>query len=275
MSMNLTSLQILKTERMQVVYILLAIVLGIILTFNYVWSPLQQKKEELESVRSELERHRFANVSPIEIKALRNAEMKNYVSLSNEWERIRQRMETFPSQILTPGAEMDRIDFKVELYAIRQRLQQKSEELKIQLMPKELGLDETLDEADDPRVRMLQLKAVEKLADLTLDRQIQRLNAIYPLPPIVHYENDSKKDDGKKTPNARNVKEEKPKGKKIFEEYPVRIECDVDFDHLFTFFQSIFEENQVFTFRNIRIESGPTFDSKLRVKAILSALLFN
>jgi hypothetical protein len=54
----------------------------------------------------------------------------------------------------------------------------------------------------------------------------------------------------------------------------VRLECDVDFEHLYTFFQSVFEENQVFAFRNIRIESGPTFDSKLRVKAILSALLF-
>jgi hypothetical protein len=53
------------------------------------------------------------------------------------------------------------------------------------------------------------------------------------------------------------------------------MECDVDFEHLYTFFQSVFEENQVFTFRNVRIESGPTFDSKLRVKAILSALLFD
>ena len=64
------------------------------------------------------------------------------------------------------------------------------------------------------------------------------------------------------------------KGRRTFSELPVRMECDVDFEHLYTFFQSVFEENQVFTFRNVRIESGPTFDSKLRVKAILSALLF-
>ncbi|MDD4025654.1 MAG: hypothetical protein PHN85_06995, partial [Kiritimatiellae bacterium] len=64
------------------------------------------------------------------------------------------------------------------------------------------------------------------------------------------------------------------KGRRLFEEYPVRIECDVDFENLFIFFQSVFEENQVFTFRNLRVESGPTFDAKLRVKAVLSALLF-
>ena len=141
----------------------------------------------------------------------------------------------------------------VYLSTIRQRLQEKSGELKIQLLPVELGLDETVTSGDAVRTRMLQLKAVEKLADLALDRQIQRLVEIYPLAPVVHTDK---------------------KGRRTFEELPVRMECDVDFEHLYTFFQSVFEENQVFTFRNVRIESGPTFDSKLRVKAILSALLF-
>jgi len=76
---------------------------------------------------------------------------------------------------------------------------------------------------------------------------------IYPLQPVEHRD---------------------AKGHRMFEEYPVRLECDVDFEHLFTFFQSVFEKDQVFVFRNLRIESGPTFDAKLRVKAILSALLF-
>jgi hypothetical protein len=100
---------------------------------------------------------------------------------------------------------------------------------------------------------MLQLKAVELLADLTLDRQIQQLVAIYPMPPVQHVD---------------------AQGHKTFSEYPVRVECDVDFTHLYSFFQSVFEEDHVFTFRNLRIESGPTIEDKLRVKAILSALLF-
>jgi hypothetical protein len=141
----------------------------------------------------------------------------------------------------------------VQLYEIRERLKAKSKELDIPLIPGQLGLDESVTSGEAIRVRMLQLKAVEKLADLSLDRQIQRLVEIYPLPPIEHTDKN---------------------GKLIFTEYPVRVECDIDFENLYTSFQSVFEENRVFAFRNIRVESGPTFDAKLRVKWILSALLF-
>lgn len=270
--MNLASLKFLKTERMQVVYILVCILLALICAFRFVWQPLHEKAEEYAQVREALEGSRYAEISTASIQKLAKAEDETLGSLSNEWVRIAKRLDTFPGQVAAQDTELDRIDYKVELYEIRQRLQQKSDELKIQLVPKELGLDENLDSNDDRRVRMLQLKAVEKLADLTLDRQINRLNAIYPLPPIVHVEKPKQPALKKGAPPPK--PESLPRGKKIFEEYPVRIECDVDFDHLFTFFQSVFEENQVFIFRNIRVESGPTFDSKLRVKAVLSALLF-
>ena len=164
--------------------------------------------------------------------------------------------------------------------------------LKVEQMSSPMGIDarrprlswiigSTQNDVRQTAYEIIVASSAEKLAkdegDIWSSGKVEsdEMHAIYPLPPIVHYENDAKKNDDKNKANARNDKEVKPKGKKIFEEYPVRIECDVDFDHLVTFFQSIFEENQVFIFRNIRIESGPTFDSKLRVKAILSALLFN
>lgn len=254
MNLNFSALKFLKTERMQVIFILLFIVLCMVLTVHLAVIPQREVNRQNKEVREKLENHKFAKISMTNILALAQAENESLKSLSNEWARICQRLETFPNQTLGPGVTMNRIDYKVQLYELRERLQTKSDELKIQLMPTELGLDENVASGEEIRVRMLQLKAVEKLADLTLDRQIQRLVEIYPLPPVVHQD---------------------AKRKKTFEEYPVRIECDVDFEHLFTFFQSIFEENQVFTFRNVRIESGPTFDSKLRVKAILSALLFD
>ena len=251
--MKRPSLQFLKTERMQVVLILLFILVGAFLTVRFVLLPQREMEEQNRQVREQLDSSRYAHLSLTNMLSLADHESVNLRILSNEWARIAERLATFPNQTVMRNTAVNRIDYKVQLYEIRQRLQEKSGELKIQLMPTELGLDESVASGDAIRVRMMQLKAVEKLADLTLDRQIQRLVEIYPLDPVQH--NDKK-------------------GRKIFEEYPVRLECDVDFEHLFTFFQSVFEENQVFAFRNIRIESGPTFDSKLRVKAILSALLF-
>ncbi len=251
--MNALSLQFLKTERAQVILILVFILVSAFLTVRFVVIPQREMADNNTMVRQQLDSSRYAKIPISSMKALAEQEAGNLVSLSNEWARIAERLATFPNQTVLQNTAVNRIDYKVQLYEIRQRLQAKSDELKIKLMPTELGLDESVASGVAVRERMLQLKAVEKLADLTLDRQIQRLVEIYPLDPIEHKDK---------------------KGHKIFEEYPVRIECDVDFEHLFTFFQSVFEENQVFTFRNLRIESGPTFDSKLRVKAILSALLF-
>jgi hypothetical protein len=245
--------QFLKTERMQVVLILIFVLFSLFLTIHFVVLPQRELSENNRMVREQLESSRYASLSLTNMQCIADHEASSLRTLSNEWSRIAERLTSFPNQSVMRNTEVNRIDYKVQLYEIRQRLQTKSDELKIQLMPTELGLDETLTGSDAIRVRMLQLKAVEKLADLTLDRQIQRLVEIYPLSPVEHKDK---------------------KGRRVFEEYPVRLECDVDFEHLFTFFQSVFEENQVFVFRNLRIESGPTFDSKLRVKAILSALLF-
>ena len=251
--MKMPSLQFLKTERMQVVLILVFVIVSAFLTVRFVVFPQRDMTENNRAVREQLERSRYANLSITNMLAIAAHESANLTTLSNEWSRIAERLAAFPNQTVMRKTEVNRIDYKVQLYEIRQRLQSKSDELKIQLMPTELGLDETVASGDAVRIRMLKLKSVEKLADLTLDRQIQRLVEIYPLSPVEHKDT---------------------QGHKIFEEYPVRLECDVDFEHLFTFFQSVFEENQVFIFRNLRIESGPTFDSKLRVKAVLSALLF-
>lgn len=244
---------LLKTERAQVVFIILIIAASAFCTWHFVVQPQLEMADNNRAVREQLESSRYAKFSIADMQAMASHESTNLTQLSNEWARIAERLAAFPNQTVMRNTEVNLIDYKSYLYDIRERLKAKSGELKIQLIPADLGLDDTVTTADDARVRMLQLKAVEKLADLALDRQIQRLVEIYPLSPVEHKD---------------------AKGRKIFEEYPVRMECDVDFEHLYTFFQSVFEENQVFTFRNVRVESGPTFDAKLRVKAVLSALLF-
>ncbi|MCL1921746.1 MAG: hypothetical protein FWG50_11870 [Kiritimatiellaeota bacterium] len=243
-----TIVDFLKTERMQVILVLLFIVLSAILTVNFVVLPQRETAEENRNMRQQLESSPYANQSFANMQAIADQELGNLQTLSNEWFRIAERLASIHGETV----KGDVIDFKVQIYHVRTNLQQKSTQLNIPLVPEEF-MDETLTSDESVRTRILQLKAIELLANLTLDRQIQKLVEIYPLSPIQHV-------DAKDQPT--------------FSEYPVRVECDVDFDHLYTFFQSVFEEDRVFTFRNVRIESGPTFTSKLRVKAILSALLF-
>ncbi|MFO7936248.1 MAG: hypothetical protein R6V06_01405 [Kiritimatiellia bacterium] len=251
--MNRLNLDFLKTERAQVVFILLMIAAGFFCTIRFVVIPQRHIAEKNQLVRKRLERSKYAAYSINGMQQVAQHEQHNLERLSNEWARISARLSSFENQQVVQDLGVNRIDYKVELYKIRERLKAKSEELDIPLMPEELGLDEALTSGEAIRVRMLQLKAVEKLADLNLDRQIQRLVEIYPLPPVEHKDKH---------------------GNIVFTEYPVRMECDIAFANLYTGFQSIFEENQVYVYRNIRVESGPTFDSRLRVKSILSALLF-
>ena len=251
--MNRFNLDFLKTERAQVICIILMIGVGLFSTIRFVMIPQRRMAENNQAVRRRLARSKYAAYSISSMQQVTQHELQNLGKLSNEWARISARLTSFEDQSLVQDIGVNRIDYKVQLYEIRERLKAKSKELDIPLIPGQLGLDESVTSGEAIRVRMLQLKAVEKLVDLNLDRQIQRLVEIYPLPPIEH------------TDKA---------GKLIFTEYPVRVECDIDFENLYTSFQSVFEENRVFAFRNIRVESGPTFDAKLRVKWILSALLF-
>jgi len=238
-----------KTERMQVILILLLVVLSVFLTVQFVVLEQLDTKERNRNQRQQLESSPYASQSFTNMQTIADQERANLNVLSNEWALITERLKSLQSQEVSATI----IEYKVKLYEARERLRKKSEAMKITLIPTDF-VDEILTSNEDIRTRILQLNAVERLADLTLDRQIQQLVEIYPLPPIQHVDK---------------------QGQKTFAEYPVRVECDVDFNNLYSFFQAVFEENQVFVFRNFRIESGPTFDAKLRVKAIMSALLFD
>ena len=144
------------------------------------------------------------------------------------------------------------IDYKVELIRQRDRLIQKSEALGVELLPDYLEMELELTESEEARERMLQLKAVERLADLTLDGRIERLYSISPLKP------GSLKEDGRS----------------FLEVYPVKVEFDVAFNNFFGLMQTIFEDDSIFAFDNIRIIAGQEKDAPLRVFAVMKALIF-
>ena len=242
------------TEQQQVLLIILAAIGALVGIWFGLLRPMQQKRAEIAELEEKQKKSAFANYSMDDMLATAAHETQGGEQLKAEWEATVERLATFPNQKALRSSDVGRIDYKVELFNTRVRLIQKSERLDVQLVPVDLGLADALGGTEDEvRVRTLQMRAVERLADLALDRRIQRLRKIDPLPPMLH------KDKA---------------GKPLFDEFPVKADFDIEFDNLFILFQSVFEEGQIFVFRDIRIESGAMPDDPLRVKATMSALLF-
>lgn len=241
------------TERTQVVLILLLTLGTLCATWYFLLRPQSQMNEEIVRLRRDLAASKYAHENIPGLLKVVAVEQANALRLEQEWTQTAERLATFANQAALRRAEVGRIDYKVELFNTRKRLGEKSERLAIQLIPVDLGMEDALLSRDMVRERMLQLKAVEKLADLTLDRRIERLISIRPLPSKAYKAQD---------------------GRFCFDEYPVRVEFDVSFDNLYVLFQSVFEENRVFVFRAIRIASGMQPNDPVRVKAVMSALVF-
>jgi hypothetical protein len=241
------------SEREQVIGIIVLAFAGLLTVWLLLVRPQARLAQENDSIRRQLGNSPYATMSMESLSQASERESAAGKRLAEEWRQARDRLATFSNQKTLRKTGFGRIDYKVELFRTRERLAGKSQALGIQLIPTDLGIDDALHSNEKIRERMLQLKAVEKLADLTLDRRIQRLVEILPLPPIEH---------------------KGPDKKATFDEYPVKVEFDADFDNLCQLFQAVFEEHQVFAFRNIRIESGPTVESRLRVKAVMSAFVF-
>lgn len=241
------------SERSQVALIVFLALSGLFAIWYFLLLPQQSMADENDALRSQLDHSPYAHKSPAHLLKALEQEQASAAILEQEWSQTAERLATFANQAALRRSPFGRIDYKNELFLTRKSLVDKSDKLEIQLIPTDLGSDDMLKDKDDVRVRMLQLKAVEKLADLTLDGGIERLIAIAPLPPVVH---------------------KSPDGKFCFDEYPVRAEFDVAFEKLYTLFQTVFEEDRVFAFRNIRIASGPERGAPVRVSAVMSALVF-
>jgi len=121
-------------------------------------------------------------------------------------------------------------------------------------LPYALGMNEAVNTSEDARKLMLQLRAVEKLVDLTLNLKITMLGRIEPLSPVTH--------------NA-------PNGEGYLEEYPVEIEFYGSLENAYDLFAAILEPRHVFFLKKLRIEAA-SLDRPdlLRINATLSTLLF-
>jgi hypothetical protein len=245
------------SERTQVALILLLTLGALFATWYFLLRPQYRMNQEIAMLRKQLAASKYAHETIPGLRQAVVAENARIASLEQEWAGTAERLATFAftNQAAMRPDEVGRIDYKVQLFNTRKNLLDTSDKLGIPLIPTDLGIDDALSSRDNVRIRerWLQLKAVERLVELTLDRHIERLTAVSPLPPVVRKARD---------------------GKKLFTEYPVRAEFDIGFDNLYTLFQSVFEENRVFAFRNIRVESGKQPNATVRVTAVMSALVF-
>ncbi len=174
--------------------------------------------------------------------------------LHDEWTNTVAHMTAFPQHQHLLRDDVGHIDYKVALFDVRQRLLKKSQEMKIGLRHKDLGMDEAVRSDEDARTLMLQLRTVEKLVDFALNLQIDLLREIDPLPPIYH----------------RLQPDQDPH----IEEYPVSIEFYGNLQTLFELFEAASYPENSFVMRRSRIESEPARPDLLKVNVVMSALVF-
>ncbi len=249
-----TSRRRLISERQQVVLIIGLSAIAIFGLWFWLLHPQVQRRAEIARKWEKHRGSRYANMSKDDLANERKAVEQAFVRVQEEWQEVRKRLSTYTKTEALVGANVGKIDYKVELLNERARLNEKSSLLGIELIPRNLGMQEAVTSQEDARVLMLQLRAIEKLADLALDRRIARLIAIEPQAPILH----------RRAEGGRDV---------FLEEFPVKAEFDISLETLYDLLHSVFEKNRVFVFRQLRINTGPREEAPLRVNAVMSALI--
>lgn len=243
------------SERNQIILFLVVIVGVLVAVWNLTFSGITAQKEENRAIRAKLEKSGFLHQTKEALEATIRHETEVHEQLTREWSNTVDRLAASVSGNALYGRDnVLAIDYRVHLLQTRRRLDRKAGQLGIRLSASELGMSEEVFSHDNPREMMVQLQTIERLVDLALDRRIRTLVKVTPKDPVEHLD---------------------PKGALLFEEFPVDVEFEIDFDEFYDLFRVVFEEGHVFVFKNIRIMSGTSERAPLRVRAVLSALVFN
>ena len=243
------------SERNQILLFLVVLVGALVAVWRFSFRGIALQKEENLRIREQLEKSGFLHQTREALVATVAHETEVRDALATEWTNTVERLAaSIGGNALYGRANVLFVDYRVHLLQTRRRLDRKAEALGIKLSASELGMSEEVFSTDDPRRLMVQLQTVERLVDLALDRRIRRLVSVHPLDPVEHLA---------------------PDGTLLLEEFPVDVEFDIDFDGFYDLFRVFFEEGHVFVFKDIRITSGDKPDAPLRLRAVLSALVFN
>lgn len=247
------------TERQQLTAIIIGAVAALFSLWHFVMAPQNRRRSEIEQeirrkVSSLSDRNLLQEEAPLRNQLF--SEEHRVRGLSQQWLETAERLAGFPDQQNLGRTEMvPRIDYKAALFAVRQRLRAKSDEIGVSL-PHALGMEDAVATDEDTRKLMLQLRAAERLTDMALDLRIAEIQHIEPLPPIRHTLADGQPP--------------------FMEEYPVRMVFHGNMENVHALFKAVLMPEHVFSFRHVRIDRRPSSRSpdELTVNIVLSALLF-
>ncbi len=247
------------SERKQVVMIILAVCAILFILWYFLLLPMNRERSRMEAdidtLATELAQKNYL-LGEDALQRKLDMEANRYKNLAREWQDTVAQLGALElnDDSSTADVAVAHIDFKVKLFTVRHRLLQKSRKLDISL-PNDLGVDETIVSDEDAFQRMLQLRVVEKLVDLTLDLKIKTVRALRPLPPIAHR-------------GGANQTE-------YFREYPLELDLYGTQDNLYELLDVVTEPGHVFVLRGLRVEpTGRSRSDLLNIKAVMSALVF-
>lgn len=246
------------SQRRQVATIIMVAGVLIAALWFFLLHPQIKERRALErqilEMRSELERTNYYSDEEA-LHGRKRAILKLHGRIEEEWENAITNIGLFVGGGDPLAESVGHIDFKMALIEMQTRLNQKALAAGISVPP-ELGMMPTVESDEDARTLMIQLRSLEKLVDMLIDIEVSMVRDVEPMAPIAH----SIGDDDTKI---------------LFEEYPIHIEFLGDLENLYDLYHAILEPGHVFALRRIRVNAAsPRNDDLLRVRAILSALVF-
>ena len=255
--MRLTSTSEIWAERRQVAFIVAA---GALLLFGLWFVILRpstrhrlQLQRDIETISAQLAETSYL----IGEDSLRTRKLEEELfnkRLVKQWERMASALATFKGEPVGAGTGVGHIDFKVALYEVRQRLRRMSRATGISFQG-DLGMDEKISNQGDTRKLMLQLRTVEKLADLAFRLEVKRLLQIEPFAPIEY-------SSGGETAT-------------FLEEYPVRLRFQGTAANLHQLLKAILQPDTFLVLRDLQIQRlRDNSEGLLDISTVLSALVF-
>ncbi len=183
-----------------------------------------------------------------------NKEIGYNSDLLIEWSNTVGRLNGFRDLPNISAERIGKIDYKVALFDVKQRLLKKARALNIDLTS-DIGMDAVVKSSEDARRLMYQLKAIETLLDTALDMKIDTVKFVEPLSPNGYHPENSTE---------------------IFvEEYPVRIRMYGDLDSLYDLLSSALVRENFLVLRNLKVRSvSEAKPDLLDISAVMSSLLF-
>lgn len=220
-------------------------------------APLNNERKSLErditNMQNELAKKGLL-LGPEILQQELNKEIRFNDELLTEWTNTVERLNGFQGVLPVTAERVGKIDYKVALFDVKQRMLKKARALNITLPP-DIGMDAVVSSSEDARRLMYQLKAVETLLDTALDMKIKTVKFIEPMPPKGHHPEGSEET--------------------FVEEYPVRIRLYGNVESLYELLSSALSSENFFVLRHLKVRSvSETKPDLLDISAVMSSLLF-